>query len=156
MYALVDDKPFNNEMELKMLIPAFPPIFASNSTMVIMYTYKQTLKITARFACKKNYYDTTCNIYHVVYDVFDTHVDDAFKVAPSTVLPTIGWNASMSLNKIFNQLMKTYGRPTPNPMQQNMTMLLSPYNPQDPPEILFKWCANCQEISIIANVKYTN
>ncbi len=52
--------------------------------------------------------------------------------------------------------MKTYSRPMPNAMQQNMTTFLAPYNPQDPPEILFKHCADCQEVVITANVKYTN
>ncbi len=52
--------------------------------------------------------------------------------------------------------MKTYSRPTPDAMQQNMMAFLAPYNPQDPPEILFKCCADCQEVAIIANVKYTN
>jgi hypothetical protein len=33
---------------------------------------------------------------------------------------------------------------------------LSPYNPQDPPEILFKRCADCQEVAIIANLKYSD
>jgi hypothetical protein len=33
---------------------------------------------------------------------------------------------------------------------------LSPYNPQDPPEILFKRCTDCQEVAIIANVKYSD
>jgi hypothetical protein len=37
-----------------------------------------------------------------------------------------------------------------------MMTFLSPYNPQDLPKLLFKQCANCQEIAIIANVKYTN
>jgi hypothetical protein len=37
-----------------------------------------------------------------------------------------------------------------------MTTFLSPYNPQDPPKILFKGCKNCQEIAIITNVKYTD
>jgi hypothetical protein len=62
----------------------------------------------------------------------------------------------MSLNDIFNQLMKMYGRPTPDAMRQSMMTFLAPYNPQDPPEILFKQCADCQEVAIIANVKYTN
>jgi hypothetical protein len=66
------------------------------------------LKITAEFACKKNYYKTACNIYRVVYNTLDTHVENAFKVAPSTIPPMIKWNASMSLIKIFHQLMKTY------------------------------------------------
>jgi hypothetical protein len=52
----------------------------------------------------------------------------------------------MSLNQIFDQLMKTYGQPTPDTMRQNMTTILSPYNPQDTPEILFKWCATAKKL----------
>ncbi len=52
--------------------------------------------------------------------------------------------------------MKTYVCCTPEAMRQNMTTFLSPYNPQDPPEILFKQCADCEEFAIIAKVKYTN
>ena len=33
---------------------------------------------------------------------------------------------------------------------------LAPYNPQDPLEILFNRCADCQEVAIIAKVKYTD
>jgi hypothetical protein len=62
----------------------------------------------------------------------------------------------MLLNEIFDQLMKMYGCPTPDAMQQNMMTFSAPYNPQDPSEILFKHCADCQEVAIIANVKYTN
>ena len=61
----------------------------------------------------------------------------------------------MTLNEIFNQKMEAYGRPTSNALRQNM-IFLSPYNPQDPPELLFKCCAYCQEVTIIANVKYTD
>jgi hypothetical protein len=126
MYALISTKPFKNEMELKTLVPDLPPIFESNGTTIVPYTCEQTLKVMAKFAHKKNYYNTACNAYHAVYDALDMHVDDAFKVAPSTIAPTIGWNASMSLNQIFNQLMKTYSRPTPDAMRQNMTTFLSP------------------------------
>jgi hypothetical protein len=159
MYALINPKRF----DLKLLnlpmttgVPKFLPIYAADGTTVIPYMCKQTLCITAAFTRQKNYYNTACNVYHAVYDTLDTHVDNAFKVAPPTNLPTIGWNASMLLNDIFDQLMKTYGRPMPDAMQQNMMTFLAPYNPQDPPEILFKHCANCQEVAIIANVKYTN
>jgi hypothetical protein len=159
MYALIDPKPFN--LKLLMLptstgVPEFSPIHASDGKTLTPYTRLQTLRITAVFTCQKNYYDTACNVYCVVYDTLDAHIDDAFKVAPPTTPPTIGWNASMSLNDIFNQLMKTYGRPTPDAMHQNMMTFLAPYNPQDPPEILFKQCADCQEVAIIANIKYTN
>ncbi len=159
MYSLIDPKPF----DLKLLnlptttgVPQFPPIYTANGTTVNPYTGKQTLCITATFTCQKNYYDTACNIYRAVYNTLDTHSDDAFKVSPPTTPPTIGWNASMLLNDIFDQMMKTYGHPTLNTMHQNMKTFLSPYNPQDLPEILFKRCTNCQEVAIIANVKYTD
>jgi hypothetical protein len=53
-------------------------------------------------------------------------------------------------------MMNTYNRPMPDAMPQNMMTFLSPYNPQYPPEILFKRCTDCQEVAIIANVKYSN
>ena len=40
-------------------------------------------------------------------------------------------------------------------MRQNNLNFLAPYNPQEPPEILFKRCTDCQEIAIIAKVPYT-
>ena len=40
-------------------------------------------------------------------------------------------------------------------MRQNNLDFLAPYNPQEPPEILFKRCTDCQEITIIAKVPYT-
>jgi hypothetical protein len=53
MYALICSKPFKNEMELKMLVPDFPPIFESNGTTIILYTREEMLKITAKFSRKK-------------------------------------------------------------------------------------------------------
>jgi hypothetical protein len=66
MYALISAKPFTNEMELKMLVPDFPPIFKSDGTTIIPYTREQTLKVRAKIAPKKNYYNTACNIYQAV------------------------------------------------------------------------------------------
>jgi hypothetical protein len=159
MYSLINPKPST----LKLLnlptttgVPEFPPIYATDGTTVVPYMLEQTLRITATITCQKNYYDTACNIYHAVYDMLDANVNYAFKVAPPTTPPTIGWNALMLLNDIFNQMMKTYGHPMPDAMRQNIMTFLSPYNPQDLPEILFKRCANCQEVAIIANIKYSD
>jgi hypothetical protein len=158
IYSLIDLKPFN----LKLLnlptttgVPKFPPIYAADGTTAIPYTRKQTLRITATFNRQKSCYDTASSIYRAVYNMLIAHIDNAFKVAPPPTPPTIGWNASMLLNDIFNQMMKTYSHPMPNAMCQNMMKYLSPYNLQDPPEILFKCCPDCQEVAIIANVKYT-
>ncbi len=50
--------------------------------------------------------------------------------------------------------MSTYGKPTPNAMRQNNLMYISTYNPKDPPKLLFKCCANCQDVAIVAKVSY--
>ena len=47
---------------------------------------------------------------------------DTFKVAPAIAPGTVGWNSTMSLNDIFDQLMTTYGKPTPDAMRQNNTI----------------------------------
>jgi hypothetical protein len=99
MYSLIDPNPFILS-KLNLLtdsrVPDFPPIYKADGTTIIPYTLEQTLGITATVTQQKNYYDTACNIYCAVYDTLDAHIDDAFKVAPSTT-PTIGWNASMTL-----------------------------------------------------------
>jgi hypothetical protein len=82
--------------------------------------------------------------------------NDAFKVAPATIPPTTGWNATMLPTEIFNQLQTTYGKPMPDAIRQNNLLFLAPYNPQEPPELLFKRCTDCQEIAILAKVPYTS
>jgi len=113
------------------------------------------LSIAAKFKRAKTYNDTWNNIFRAVYDTLDLHVHDPFKVAPATSPGTVGWNSTMSLNDIFNQLMTTYGKPTPDAMRQNNLNFLAPYNPQEPPEILFKRCKDFEEITIIAKVPDT-
>ncbi len=61
----------------------------------------------------------------------------------------------MTLNKIFDQLMVMYSKTTHDTMRQNNLNFLAPYNPQDPPEISFKRCTDCQEIAIVTKVPYT-
>ncbi len=58
-------------------------------------------------------------------------------------------------NKIFDQLMCTYGKPTPDAVRQNNVMFFSAYNPQESLELLFKRIADCQEVAIVTKVPYT-
>jgi hypothetical protein len=90
------------------------------------------------------------NIYCTAYNTLDSYIGNAYKVAPPTSPPT------MTLKEIFDQLMVTYGKPTPDVMHQHNLNFLAPYNPQHPPKILFKRCMDCQEITIIAKVPYTD
>ena len=114
------------------------------------------MSINAQFEQAKTYNDTWKNIFCAVYDTLDLLMHNAFKVLPTTAPGTVGWNSTMSLNDSFNQLMTAYSKPTLDTMRQNNLNFLAPYNPQEPPEILFKHCTDCQEIAIIAKVPYTS
>ncbi len=56
--------------------------------------------------------------------------------------------------EIFEQLMLMQGEPTPDAMGQNKSTFIAAYNPKDPLKLLFKCCADCQEIAIVARVPY--
>ncbi len=51
--------------------------------------------------------------------------------------------------------MLTYGKPSPDAMRQNNLTFIASYNLKDPPGLLFKRCASCQEIAIVARVPYS-
>jgi hypothetical protein len=89
------------------------------------------------------------------FDVLYTHAAGAYKMAPSTAPSTIGQNLKMLPSECFEQLMSMYSEPTPDAMCQNNLTFISIYKPKDPPKLLFKHCADCQEIAIIAKVPYT-
>jgi hypothetical protein len=99
--------------------------------------------------------DTGVNVYRACFNILDSHVSNAYKTAPAGSPHTVGWNSTMLPNKIFDQLMLTYGKPTPNAVRQNNVMFFSAYNPQDPPKLLFKRITDCQEVAITAKVPYT-
>ncbi len=58
-------------------------------------------------------------------------------------------------NKIFDQLMTAYGKPTPDAVRQNNVSFFSACDPKDPPELLFKHILDCQEVAIVTKVPYT-
>ncbi len=118
MYALVDCTSFKPGQKPKLYVPEFPNIYKADGITQILtqipYTCKQTISITKKFDQNQNYYKTCINIYHAVYDTLDSHFGNAFKVVPPTLPPTRGWNSTMTLNNVFDQLMVTNGKPTPN------------------------------------------
>jgi hypothetical protein len=120
--------------------PTYPIKYKPEGT-VVPYTRKKST-IDAKFSMVKNSLEAWKNIYQACFDMLATHVNDAFKVAPPTTPPTTGWNARMSLRNIFDQLVITYGKPTPDTMHQNNLTFLDVYNLQDLPEILFMRCTD--------------
>jgi hypothetical protein len=158
MYALIDTKTFNWNISTTP-IPEFPARFVVNDDGTngaeIPYTREEILTITAMHARYKHYHDTGTNVCRAVFDSLDAHVGDEFKSPPANAQGTTGWNSTMLPNDIFEQLMLVYGKPTPDAVRQNNLVFYSAYNPKDPPEVLFKRLADCQEVAIVAKVPFT-
>ena len=158
MYALIHNATFHWNLSTTP-IPKFPPqnVVNDDGTQgdLIPYTREEVLTITAKHSCAKNYINTGVNVCRTCFNILDTHVSDGYKTTPAGSPHTIGWNLTMLPNKIFDQLMLTYGKPTPNAVHQNNVMFFSTYNPKDPLELLFKCIVDCQEVAIVAKVPYT-
>ncbi len=86
--------------------------------------------------------------------MLNTNVADQFKV--SNIPSLIGWNASMSIIDILNQLDGTYGKPDTMTLLQNDTHFRSAFNPMDAPESLFYRIKQCQEIQVLARDPYSD
>jgi hypothetical protein len=131
-------------------VPKFPPQYVVNDEgtqgALISYTREEILTITAKHTCAKSYMDTGVNVCQACFDILNTHVSNGYKTASAGSPHTVGWNSTMLPNKIFIQLMLTYGKPTPDAVCQNNLMFFSMYNSQDPPKLLFKRITDCQEV----------
>ncbi len=86
--------------------------------------------------------------------MLDELVSDQFKVSNVPTLP--GWNASMSIMDMLDQLETTYGKPNAMMLFANNTLFRSAFNPNDAPEALFHRIKQCQEIAILARDPYSN
>ena len=75
------------------------------------------------------------NIRRACFQMLDANVSDKFKV--SNVPSLIGWNSSMSIIDILDQLNRTYGKPDTMTLLQNDTLFQSAFNPTDAPDSLF-------------------
>ena len=86
--------------------------------------------------------------------MLDANVTDQCKV--SNIPSRIGWNASMSIINILDQLDGTYSKPDTVTLLQNDTHFRSAFNPTDAPESLFYRIKKCQEIQVLACDPYTD
>jgi len=92
--------------------------------------------IDADFVLCRNYCLSYLNIKRACYNVLDKTINDAFKFFPDPTLT--GWNPSMEIIDIMEQMTTTYGCPTPTALLHNDTLFRSPYSPTDAPEVLFR------------------
>jgi hypothetical protein len=84
------------------------------------------------------------NIQYACFCMLDKNVANQFKV--SNVPPLTGWNTSMSIRAMLDQLEGTYGKPDTISLFVNDTLFCSLFNSVDAPEALFYRIEQCQEI----------
>jgi hypothetical protein len=85
--------------------------------------------------------------------MLDDSADDAFKFSPDPDLT--GWNPSIEIIDIVDQLTTTYGQPTPTELLQNDTLFRSAYSPINAPEVLVCGIGDYQDIQPLEDDPYT-
>ena len=72
--------------------------------------------IDSNFIFEQNYWLSYKNIKRACYNVLNKTIDDAFKFSPDP--NHTGWNPSMEIIEIMEQMTTTYRRPTPTALLQ--------------------------------------
>jgi hypothetical protein len=142
MYALIEAVPFAIPIN-----PGDMPIYTQFATPSHMKM------ADAIFLHNKNYYLSYKNINRACFKMLDENVQPQYKV--SNVTTMTGWNATMSVRSILEQLEGSYGKPYMMTVHQNDLLFRSPLLPCEAPKMLFYCIEQCQEIQTIAEDSYT-
>jgi hypothetical protein len=120
-----------------------------NTAVYPQFSPTATIKIIdAAFNRDKNYYLSFKNIHRACFKMLDE-----FKVSNTPNLT--GWNSTMTILVILDQLEASYGKPDTMTLFGNDTLFRSPFPANEAPEILFYRIEQCQEIQILAQDPYT-
>ena len=96
------------------------------------------------FARVQNRNNSHENINPACFCMLDENVADQFKVSN---IPTLtGWNTSMSIREMIDQLEGSYGKQDTTMLFANNTLFHSVFNPNEAPETLFYRIEQCQVI----------
>ena len=95
--------------------------FATNAAI------RMTNKI---FACNKNYYLSFININRACFHTLNNNIGDQLKV--SNLANITGWNSSMSIRMIFEQLEQLYGKPNAMALFPMTPSFAAPSQPPTP------------------------
>ena len=143
MYALLEPIPF----AIPVNPGAVPAIIRTSTTATIKM-------ITLVFDRNKKYYNSFLNIHKACYKMLKDAVPVEFQV--SNIPNLQGWNSTMAIIDILDQLHNNFGRPDPMTLIKNDTLFRSAFRPTDAPERLFWRIEQCQEIQVIAGNPYSD
>jgi hypothetical protein len=143
-----------NMYALLKAVPFTIPINPGDTPISTQFATPSHMKMAdAIFLHIKNYYLSYKNINRACFKMLDENVQPQYKV--SNVTTMMGWNATMSVRLILEQLEGSYGKPNMMTIHQNDLLFQSPFLPSKAPEMLFYRIEQCQEIQTIAEDPYT-
>jgi hypothetical protein len=85
--------------------------------------------------------------------MLNDNIANEFKMSTDPHL--IGWNLTMSIQDILNQLELLYGRPTGHKLLLNHDLFQLPFHNTEAPKHLFWHIKQRQEVQVIADNPYT-
>jgi hypothetical protein len=101
-----------------------PFVVPVNSDAVEIYPQwaaPTTIKmIDAMFLCNKNFFLSYKNIARACFRMFDANIAAQFKVSNTPLLT--GWNSTMTIIEILDQLQDSYGKPNMMRLFNNDTL----------------------------------
>ncbi len=143
-----------NMYALLKAVPFAIPINPGDMPIYTQFATSSHMKMAdAIFLRNKNYYLSYNNINRACFKMLDKNVQLQYKV--STVTTMMGWNATMSVRLIIEQLEGSYGKPDMMTIHHNNLLFRSPFLPSKVTETLFYQIEQCQEIQMIAEDPYT-
>jgi hypothetical protein len=110
--------------------------------------------IDVTFTRDKNYYLSFLNINQACFKMLNETVSNQFKVSST---PNItGWNSTMMIRIILEQLEALYGKPDTMTLFRNNNLFRSPFPATKAPEMLFYRIKECQEIQTLAQDQHAD
>jgi hypothetical protein len=123
--------------------PVYTPFVTPAAIKMVDATLKQ----------EKNYFVSYKNINCTCFCMLDELVLNQYKVSNTPTL--IGWNATMSIQFILNQLEDAYGKPLAVARFANDTLFKSAFSATKASELLLYHIKQCQEIMTLSKLPYT-
>ena len=125
MYLLLEPQPFAE------------PVGPGNTAIYPQFLPTATIKmIDAAFTRDMNYYLSFKNhIHRACFKMLDDSISNQFKVLNTPNLT--GWNSTMMILVILDQLEASYGKPDTMTLFGNNTLFRSPFPANEAPEMLF-------------------
>jgi hypothetical protein len=105
------------------------------------------------FEMATNYFTSYLNINRALFRMLDDSIDNNFKVSNDPNLK--GWNPTMSVQMILQQLETAYGKPTGTTLWENDKIFRAPFGANEVPESLFLRLERCQEVALLGLNPYS-